>query len=309
MALPNVSNAELREALTELEQAIYHHDQWAEGLYGTLICGLPADQRDLNGDSHCQCRFGQWYYKSGSTLLESHSGFIEIGAEHRRMHQYATRMLRSSMEGRSIVIADYEQFLTALKRLRLEIATVEHEIKDVLQNVDPLTGTPSRVAMLTKLRELHELAQRRVHDAVVVMMDLDRFKDVNDTHGHLVGDKVLVSVAHYVMAHLRPYDRIYRYGGEEFLLCIPDTDLRLGLEAVERLREGLATLPHQTAGGQSFHVTVSFGLTLLDPDLPVEQSIDRADKALYTAKTAGRNRTITWDASMDGPRTRPGGAR
>ncbi len=299
MAIPNISDVQMRTALKELDQAVYNHEQWAEVLYGTLICRLTPDQRDIGGDSHRMCRFGQWYYGAGIAALERHPGVAEIGLEHERMHQYATSLLRSSVDGIPISIRDYERFLTALKRLRLEIATVRRELEDALYNLDPLTGTPSRIGMLTKLREQHELVRRKVHACTVVMMDLDHFKTVNDKYGHAVGDKILIGFARYVMAHLRPYDKVFRYGGEEFLICLPDTDLQTGHGIVDRFREELASLPHEADGKAAFHVTVSFGLTLLDPDIPVEQSIDRADKALYVAKAMGRNRVITWDASMN----------
>jgi len=155
--------------------------------------------------------------------------------------------------------------------------------------------------MLTKLREERELVSRGVHGCAVVMMDLDLFKAVNDQYGHGVGDRVLVDFAHYVTAHLRPYDKVFRYGGEEFLICLPDADLDTGHEIVDRLREELASLPFEAGDAQRFHVTASFGLTLLDPAVPVEQSIDRADKALYAAKAKGRNRVVTWNASLDAP--------
>jgi diguanylate cyclase (GGDEF)-like protein len=132
------------------------------------------------------------------------------------------------------------------------------------------------------------------------MFDLDHFKTVNDQYGHLTGDKVLVDVAHYIVAHLRPYDKVFRYGGEEFLICLPDTDAQSGRDIIDRLRAELGSLVHAAADGRTFQVTISFGVTLLDPDIPVEQSIDRADKALYVAKATGRNRTVIWDASMNG---------
>ena len=80
---------------------------------------------------------------------------------------------------------------------------------------------------------------------------------------------------------------------------MPDTDLQAGRTIIDRLREELGSLPYEADGKGIFHVTVSFGVTLLDPDLPVEQSVDRADKALYVAKARGRNRAIAWDASMN----------
>lgn len=298
MAIPNISDELMRVALKELDQASYNHDQWAETLYGTLICQLTPDERDISSDAHHNCRFGQWYYKRGAVVLKDHPGFAEIGLEHERMHQYAASLLRSAMHGVPISTKDYERFVTALKRMKLEIATVEHELEGALFNLDPLTGTPSRIEMLSKLREQQEFVRRK-HACAVAMMDLDLFKSVNDKYGHLVGDEVLIGFARYIIAHLRPYDKVFRYGGEEFLICLADTDLETGSVIIDRLREELASLPLEAEGKGTFHVTVSFGLTALDPDITVEQSIDRADKALYVAKAMGRNRVVSWDASMN----------
>lgn len=301
MAIPNMSDEQMRSALRELEQAVYNHEQWSEMLYGTLICRLPPDQRDLNSDAHRMCRFGQWYYKFGSVALEGHPGFAEIGLEHQNMHRHAMSLLQSSASGIPISIADYERFVSALKRMRLEVETVKRELEDAIFNLDPLTGTPSRVGMLTKLREEQQMVKRNVHACAIAMMDIDHFKTVNDSYGHAVGDKVLVGCARYLTAHLRPYDRVFRYGGEEFLVCLPDTDAQSGRDILDRVREELGSLQYSADGKDAFRVTVSVGLALLDPDLPVEQSIERADKALYAAKAAGRNQVVIWDASADEP--------
>jgi diguanylate cyclase len=297
MAIPSISDQQMRIALKELEQASYNHDQWAETLYGTLICHLTPDERDIGCDSHHQCRFGQWYYKQGVVALKDYPGFAEIGLEHERMHQYGASLLRASVDGVPISIKDYERFVTALKRLHLEIATVQRDLESTLFKLDPLTGTPSRVGMLSKLRELQEFV-RRDHACSIAMMDFDGFKSINDKYGHLAGDKVLVDCAQYVMAHLRPYDRVFRYGGEEFLICLPDTDLATAHDIIDRLREELASLQFPADGQGTFQVTVSFGIASLDGSVPVEQSIDHADKALYVAKMAGRNRVVAWDGSM-----------
>jgi diguanylate cyclase (GGDEF)-like protein len=299
MAIPNLPDEQIRKALKELEQATHNHDQWAEMLFGTLICRLPPDERDISPDAHRRCRFGQWYYRFNIADVEQNPGFEEIGLAHERMHQFAGSLLRASMEDSSISISDYERFVSALKRMRLEIETVRRELEDALYNLDPLTGTPSRVGMLTKLREQGELVKRSVHSCVIAMIDFDRFKSVNDRYGHLVGDKVLVDTARHIMAHLRPYDKVFRYGGEEFLICLPDTDLKSGSEAVDRLRKEIGAIEHQTEGKATINVTVSAGLTLLDPDASVETSNDLADKALYAAKARGRNTAVHWDPSMD----------
>ncbi|MDR3507088.1 MAG: diguanylate cyclase [Caulobacteraceae bacterium] len=294
----NLSDEQMRGVLKALEQALYNHGQWAEALYGSLICRLPPDERDISGDAHRLCRFGQWYYTAGVAMLERHAGFKEVGVEHERMHRYAAHLLRATMDGVPISIHDYERFVSTLKRLRLEFETLQHEFSEALYNLDPLTGAQNRIGMLTKLREERELVSRGVHGCVVAMMDLDLFKTVNDQYGHGIGDRVLTDFIHYIMAHLRPYDKVFRYGGDEFLICLPNAGADWDREVIDRLREELSSLPFTSDAKEPFYATVSFGITSLDPTISVEQSIDRADRALYVAKAKGRNRAIVWDPSM-----------
>ena len=298
MTLPNMSSESMRNAITELEKALYNHEQWSENLYATLACRLPPDERDLSAEAHHNCRFGQWYYGAGAQAFAGHAGFLQIESEHERMHRFAARLLQCSARGQVNSLQDYEQFVTAMKRLRLEIATLRHELEDALYNLDALTGTPGRIGMLTRLREQQELVKREVLACCLVMMDLDHFKAINDYYGHVAGDAVLVEFARHVASHLRPYDKLFRFGGDEFLICLPATELPEGRDIVDRLRKQLGALEHQGGGKESFRVTVSFGIAQLDPELPVEQSIDRADKALYLAKATGGDRIAVWDASM-----------
>ena len=298
MPFPGLSPEKIRVALGELEQALFHHEQWSEGLNRTLICGLSPDQRDLDSEAHRHCRFGQWLYGAGSGNLNDHPGFSEIEMAHKRMHNSVKDMLAASMNHERISLEDYERFVTSLKQMRLEVLTTKHELEDAIYNLDPLTGAASRIGMLTKLRDQQLLVKRKVHFCCVAMLDIDRFKNINDTHGHPVGDRVIVEIARHVLAKLRPYDLFFRYGGEEFLICSVNADLKLGSEIADRLRQGIAGLRFESDNGTIFHVTVSIGLALLDPDATVEQSIERADKALYAAKAAGRNRVMIWDPSM-----------
>ena len=284
------------QALTAVEQALYNHEQWYEALLATLICRLPADERDVAVDAHRKCRFGQWYYSAGTALLEHYPGFSEVEPEHRRMHEYAAEMIGTVSRGATVKLQEYERFTSTMKLLRLEMLTLKQEFEDAIYNCDPLTGASSRIGMLTKLREQSELVKRKVQSCSIVMMDLDHFKDVNDRYGHQVGDNVLTAVAHCVMANLRPYDKLFRYGGEEFLICMPDATLETSRQITERLGATLSAIDHDSNGKGALHVTVSFGVTLLDPDIAVEASIERADRALYAAKTSGRSQTMVWNA-------------
>jgi diguanylate cyclase (GGDEF)-like protein len=261
---------------------------------------LQPDDRDLLKDAHHKCRLGQWLYSESKvvSMLSERPGYAELGAAHEQMHLHAAKMLRASQDGAEIPLAEYQRFMNALNNLRLELSTLMQDIEDMLHAIDPLTGIPGRQGMLTKLREQQALVERGAQSCCLAMMDLDHFKSVNDEFGHAAGDLVLVSFARYMTEALRPYDKVFRYGGEEFVVVLADTSIEEGLDVIERLREGFASLPLALGGDEPEHVTASFGIVLLESGVSVENSIDRADKALYTAKADGRNRCVAWEPSM-----------
>jgi diguanylate cyclase len=294
----NIGNKELQLTLQQLDQAIYNHEQWSKDLTRSIICRLPYDNRDMADDAYRQCRFGQWYYGSPPEALLDHPAFTAIETEHRRLHQFAARLLLSATNEASGSPNDYDSFINAADRMHLEIYSLKHELEELLNNRDALTGAESRTIMLTRLRELRELVKRGVQECGIAIMDLDHFKAVNDTYGHPVGDKVLVAWVSYIKQHLRPYDRIYRYGGEEFLMSFPSTDIHSASDIIERLRSGISAIDIGADETKPITVTASFGITMLDPVVSVEESINRADIALYAAKKAGRNQSCIWDSTM-----------
>ncbi|MBZ5558698.1 MAG: diguanylate cyclase [Acidobacteriia bacterium] len=291
---------DLQTALKELGQAIYNHEQWHKDLTRVLVCHLPCDQRDVAVDAHRQCRFGQWYYGSGVSRFRDHAGFTALALEHERMHAMAARLLQASESEASVPPIDYENFNNALERLRLQLQELKLELEYALYNRDTLTGAENRIGMVTKLREQLELVKRHVQQCCLVLMDLDHFKKVNDSAGHLAGDQVLAGAVRHIKDHLRPYDKVFRYGGEEFLIVLPNTSLQAGRDIIERIREGLSAIALAHAAGEPVFVTASFGMTPLAPDVTIEESMDRADKAMYAAKTAGRNCLRLWEPAGGG---------
>ncbi len=172
--------------------------------------------------------------------------------------------------------------------------------------VDPLTGLYNRRYAMPHVARIAERAQQTGRAFAVMILDLDRFKSVNDTWGHAVGDAVLVDVATRLRDNLRPVDMVARIGGEEFLVVLPDTPLAQAEIAAERLRHVIAERPVSITGGPDVPVTISIGLalggeiglnrsgapeSLGQPE--VQALIDRADHAMLMAKTDGRNQVIT----------------
>jgi len=158
---------------------------------------------------------------------------------------------------------------------------------------DPLTGSKNRRAFLNLLQQELKRAKRYNKDFALMMMDIDHFKLINDTHGHDIGDKVLKLLAAKSHSVLRGSDVLGRWGGEEFILLLPETNIHQASSAAERLRGALAKSELITDSGTFVSFTVSIGLTLIkDPTLSLDEMIKKADKALYLAKQKGRNQVV-----------------
>jgi two-component system, cell cycle response regulator len=163
-----------------------------------------------------------------------------------------------------------------------------------LAMTDPLTGLHNRRYAMAHLARIAARADAAKPAFAVMVLDLDRFKSVNDTYGHAAGDAVLVEVAARLSAHLRPADLLARIGGEEFLVVLPESTLADARVAAERLRRAVAdlvvTLPH---GRGVISVTSSIGLALgntpASAGMTVEELVNSADMALLGAKQDGRN--------------------
>jgi two-component system cell cycle response regulator len=158
---------------------------------------------------------------------------------------------------------------------------------------DPLTGLYNRRYAEAYLARISKEAERTGKPFALMLLDLDRFKRVNDTHGHSTGDQVLRETARRLMANVREIDLVARHGGEEFLIAMPETSLTTASVAAERLRRVIAEAPmHVTAAGEAIFVTVSIGVALCNCDSttpPLAALIDEADRALYACKNQGRN--------------------
>jgi diguanylate cyclase (GGDEF)-like protein len=164
---------------------------------------------------------------------------------------------------------------------------------------DGLTGLWNRKAIFAMLEREVCRAQRDKFPITLLMLDMDHFKNINDTHGHLTGDEVLREAAGRLIEVMRPYDFAGRYGGEEFLVVLPSCSPHNGLLRAEDFRRSVAERPVPTAHGP-LAVTCSVGVAAYDGKMPLEDLIHEADKALYNAKRQGRNCVCA--ANQPGPR-------
>ncbi len=176
-------------------------------------------------------------------------------------------------------------FLSASYRRTVDEA--EHALRE-LAATDPLTGLHNRRRLLEMARREHARHGRSRHPVCVLLCDVDHFKAVNDTHGHDAGDRVLRHVAQLLAETVRTNDAVGRWGGEEFLALLPDTELTAAAQVAQRMR--LAVADAVFDGATPLRLSVTIGVASLRPGESVERFIARADAGLYRGKVAGRNR-------------------
>jgi diguanylate cyclase (GGDEF)-like protein len=179
---------------------------------------------------------------------------------------------------------------TALMR-----SDLEHRDEVVL---DQLTGMLNRRALDRRVGELEQQSRLTGDPIALIIGDLDRFKEVNDTRGHAVGDAVLRDVAYTIRKRLRAFDFAYRIGGEEFLILVPGADREIAARLAESVRDDL-----ERASYSGVNVSMSFGVGATEPGEPLDyqEVFCRADRALYEAKSLGRNRVIVDDGRAAAP--------
>jgi len=242
--------------------------------------------------------------KNGETSATESSGL--------RIYQDRVTALAERIRGTSdvsTIIGILNQALAETRRLRVredalaaaqrKVAEAERDIeamrnelekvKAMLQQ-DPLTGTLNRRGIDEAFRREASRCDRHGADLCVAIIDIDNFKAVNDSLGHQAGDRALQHIASVVTHTLRPADRVGRFGGEEFLLLLPDTALTQSAPVMARIKRELAARPLVEAG-ERVKITFSGGVAQRSARESLDAIVARADAALYQAKHAGKNRT------------------
>jgi diguanylate cyclase (GGDEF)-like protein len=232
---------------------------------------------------------GQEIVKDYELELRRKSGKVIQGS--------VTLTLRRDENGRPAELQGNVHDISA--RLQVQAERVRAMQFEQLSITDPLTNIYNRRIFDEIIIKEWERAKRSQSLLTIVLFDIDHFKKVNDTYGHLIGDDALKNLANFCLLNMRSMDIFARYGGEEFIILMPDTDFDSAYQSIERLRTKIVETPLAITEAKDIFITISAGIAIWNgqEQIDIPTLLDRADQALYKSKQTGRNKVTIWKES------------
>lgn len=278
----------LQRFRNDFRHAVLMHRKGRLTLFYRLHCPLAKPLFDEGSDLFAQLDFRQWLTEPLLEEVSGHRVYRDLVAKQERLLRLVQGILENTADD-ALPPEQLARLLRAMHDFDRIADRLDSGITTSLTDIDELTGLLNRTAMLRDLDRERAQARRTGRPFTVAMVDADHFKKVNDDHGHVFGDVCLETLAERFVESIRPRDQVYRYGGEEFLVLLPDTPLARAKPVLERLRR--RACEHAISDGEiTISLSVSVGAAEASCDEEPSATIDRADAALYRAKEAGRNR-------------------
>ncbi|MDZ7820290.1 MAG: diguanylate cyclase [Aliarcobacter sp.] len=274
----------------------YHaHLEWLNDLAKSIEFRNNKFSPQLN---HNLCTFGKWLNSSGKTIIQNNSKFDIICKQHENLHLMAKQIksyINKTTENNHIILTYLEKCEMLSLSLGTELALIDNTLINSNASKDPLTGALNRQKLTQLYLNQLEISVATSEPFVLAMCDFDYFKNINDTYGHLAGDKMLEKFVPIVKQSLRNSDMIIRYGGEEFIFILPAIKEEKARELLNKVREDFSKsiLDFEE---EKISTTLSIGMFEINPDIcgisyfrNFENAISIVDKKLYEAKDNGRN--------------------
>ncbi len=293
MAMNNVRRSSLSDLVEKnLIQYYESHLIWFSALAEYINNKGKTDFPELD---HHQCEFGRWLHGEAKMLIENDSKYHSIVKLHQNLHLFAKKIFHIfKMEEYHILITYLEKCELISLNLGTELALLDQMAINQKIAKDSLTGALNRNALENVFESQYEIALATNNSFVVAMCDLDYFKNINDTYGHLAGDLALKEFVALVKKNIRGSDLIIRYGGEEFVILLSAINEQKGYEVLDNIRELFAQnrIVHE---GREIKCSVSIGMSEIQPQKYFKNSmlnkyLMEVDQELYMAKANGRNR-------------------
>jgi diguanylate cyclase (GGDEF)-like protein len=242
--------------------------------------------------SHQSCAFGIWLKEKGKEYIDEEHILKDLKHLHKDFHNLIeiaeSYKKNKKFKDLYFIILNIQNIIIWIGNEFLYLNTKFIKLE---MSIDPLTGAFNRRSFETIIQKLLEISQITNAPITLAMADLDYFKKINDTFGHLAGDEALKHFVNIIKRNLRKSDYVFRIGGEEFLILLPNTELKDAVEIVERIRKDLEENPLHY-DGKEIKITASFGLAEVDKEKYINEIIKKADEKLYKAKESGRNKVV-----------------
>lgn len=287
---------DVQDFVQRLDEAEQAHMAWSRRVLRCAVLRISPGEDVLADDAHCRCVFGSWFrqHRERFDAIDALAA-QRLDEQHEQMHDAVRHICRSVLQG----VAGDTEIMDAFERTQAsviaDLALLKTGCLAHCARLDALTGLPLRYGIEEEFKRCCAQAMRHGEQVVVVMLDVDHFKRVNDVHGHAAGDLALQHVANLLRAHCRVGEPLFRFGGEEFLVLLQAAGHEVAQQAAERLLQALRETPLRLPDGHLLSLRVSAGLAEAGPEEAVADVVSRADHALYAAKAAGRD---TWRWAM-----------
>lgn len=284
------STEQIDNILIDLNKAIDAHYNWLIDMFACVVNNIDLSE-SISTCSHHLCQVGRWLDGQQPVSPEEESRLQAIDSAHTIMHNSSCELM-IAIQNKEANIDDFSDFKHRLAIFSSAVTAYKTYLLKMRNGVDILTGLPGR----RMLDETFDQQLNAVSDQSLYMMllDIDRFKNVNDTYGHLVGDAVLRALAQQLRDRIRGDDTAYRYGGEEFIIILRASSDKEACHAALRLCETVAgtTINYD---GKAINITVTVGITQAWAGESIGVVAKRADAAMYRGKQTGRNRCMFMD--------------
>ncbi len=276
--------------ITELDAAVEAHMDWTRRVLRCAVLRTSPGDDVLAPAAHTLCRFGRWFSQNRDLFEQldpERTGRLED--VHRFMHDAIRAICADILAGRAGQNARLEEFDRTQRELIGLMSEFKTQIVASAAQCDYLTGLPLRHEIENEFNLLYRISRRNHFLIYVMMIDVDHFKRINDSYGHLVGDMALRHLTEVLKRIKRDNETLYRYGGEEFLLLMQTKEPDRMPDIAQRFIDAVQSAPVPVSLGRSVPMTVTLGLARVGEGEDLKSVVARADKALYEGKKAGRN--------------------
>jgi len=303
LQLISVNNIRLSSISDLIEISIIeHYESHIIWLTELALCIKNFQKEKFPQQDECKCDFGIWLNNGeAKRFIQNNSKFKTLNNLHKSLHLFAQKIYLLLSNSNEQDYKEYHALISYLEKCELislsigtELALIDNSMVNKVKNKDALTEALNRNGLSSIFATQYELSRATDNSFVIAMCDLDFFKNINDTYGHIAGDKMLQLFVQIVKKHIRSSDLIIRYGGEEFVIILSATKKEQCINVLEKIREDFSQSILEF-DGQEIRSTVSIGVIEINPNKEyknelLNEYLNIADQMLYLAKRNGRNK-------------------